>query len=328
MISKGRTSSEYIDLSHLNQAGIAAYYLGIKSIPCLISSPLRKDEKPSFSLFQGTSGEILYKDYSTGDSGNLFKLLSLLWNYEFRNTLERIKKECSHLDYINTHRGSYKSRIPISKPGMDLQVKVRNWESYDIEYWESYGISLEWLKFADVYPISHKILVDSINQKQYCSFKSDKYAYAYVEFKEGKTTIKIYQPFNTKGYKWANRHDKSVISLWTKVPSYGNRVCICSSMKDALCLWENTGIPSLAIQGEGYNISDTAVNELKRRFKQIFIFLDNDEAGLKNGEALASKTGFTNIVLPQFEGGKDISDYYKSLSDKTLFKQTILNLFL
>ena len=33
-------------------------------------------------------------------------------------------------------------------------------------------------------------------------------------------------------------------------------------MKDALCLWANTGIPAIAIQGEGYGISDTAVNEL------------------------------------------------------------------
>ena len=138
---------------------------------------------------------------------------------------------------------------------------------------------------------------------------------------------KIYQPFNKNGYKWSNRHDRSVISLWTKVPKEGDKICICSSLKDALCLWANTGIPSLAIQGEGYGMSDTAINELKRRFNKIYICLDNDEAGLKDGVHLANKTGFINVVIPQFKGGKDISDLYKVLGNKEQFKQTILSLF-
>ena len=119
---------------------------------------------------------------------------------------------------------------------------------------------------------------------------------------------KIYQPFNKNGYKWSNRHDRSVISLWTKVPLQGDRICICSSLKDALCLWANTGIPSLAIQGEGYRMSDTAISELKRRYKQVFICLDNDEPGLKDAQKLSEDTGFTNVVLPPFNGGQDISE--------------------
>lgn len=138
---------------------------------------------------------------------------------------------------------------------------------------------------------------------------------------------KIYQPFNKNGYKWSNKHDNSVISLWTKVPKEGDKICICSSLKDALCLWANTGIPTLAIQGEGYGMSDTAINELKRRFNKIYICLDNDEAGLKDGVHLANKTGFINVVIPQFKGGKDISDLYKVLGNKEQFKQTILSLF-
>ena len=55
--------------------------------------------------------------------------------------------------------------------------------------------------------------------------------------------------------------------------------------------------------------------------------LDNDEPGIKDSLILAEKTGFTNIMLPQFAGGKDISDYYKVLNNKEKFKQTILNLF-
>ena len=39
-----------------------------------------------------------------------------------------------------------------------MKCKTREWKDYDIIYWESYGISLKWLKYAEVYPISHKIV--------------------------------------------------------------------------------------------------------------------------------------------------------------------------
>lgn len=326
MISKGRKSEEYIDISHIREADIAAYYLGVKSIPCLIASPLRQDRRPSFSLFSNNGEEVGFLDYSTREHGSIIDLLMRMWNCSFVEAKKRIANDMGDARLnISIGKGSYSSRIPVrTNSGIDLQCRVREWRDYDIEYWNSYGISLEWLKYADVHPISHKIVIkDDISY----AFGADKYAYAYVEFKEGKTTLKIYQPFNTRGFKWANRHDRSVISLWTKVPSEGEKVCICSSLKDALCLWANTGIPALAIQGEGYGMSDTAVNELKRRFKKVYICLDNDKAGLEDAKSLASKTGFINVVLPQFEGGKDISDMYKVLQNREKFRQTILNLF-
>lgn len=326
MISRGKKSEEYIDISQIRQADIAAYYLGVKSIPCLIPSPLRQDRKPSFSLFSNNGEEVGFIDYSTREHGGIIDLLMLMWNCSFVEAKRRIANDMgdSKLN-ISIGKGSYATRIPIrTSSDIDLQCKAREWRDYDLEYWGSYGITLNWLKYADVHPISHKIVVkDNISY----AFAADKYAYAYVEFKEGRTTLKIYQPFNTRGFKWANRHDRSVISLWTKVPPTGDRVCICSSLKDALCLWANTGIPALATQGEGYGMSDTAVNELKRRFKKVYICLDNDKAGLEDAERLASKTGFTNVVLPQFEGGKDISDMYKVLQNKEKFRQTILELF-
>lgn len=326
MISKGRKSEEYIDISHIREADIAAYYLGVTSIPCLIASPLRQDRRPSFSLFSNNGEEVGFLDYSTREHGSIIDLLMRMWNCNFVEAKRRIANDLGDTK-LNTSigKGSYSSRIPIrTNSGIDLQCKVREWRDYDIEYWNSYGISIEWLKYADVYPISHKIVIkDDISY----AFGADKYAYAYVEFKEGRTTLKIYQPFNTRGYKWANRHDRSVISLWTKVPKEGDRVCICSSLKDALCLWANTGIPALAIQGEGYGMSNTAISELKRRFKQVYICLDNDKVGLEDALSLASKTGFTNVVLPQFQGGKDISDLYKVLNNKDKFKETILKLF-
>lgn len=327
MISKGEKSEDpYEDLGDLTEADIASYYLNVNAIPCLIHSPLRIDNKPSFALFSPDGVAVNYRDFSTGEMGRIWTLLSKLWNCSYREVQNRIYNDLGNKSLgVKIGIGNYSERrkIKINSP-LDLQCKVRNWEDHDIEYWKSYGISLKWLKYADVYPISHKII---IKDNKNIVYKADKYAYAFVEFKEGNTTLKVYQPFNTRGFKWSNRHDKSVISLWTKVPKSGDRICICSSLKDALCLWANTGIPSIAVQGEGYNISTTAINELKARFNTIFICFDNDEAGLKDAERLASKTGFINIVLPPFDGGKDISDLYKSLNDRITFRNTLIKLF-
>lgn len=313
-------------LSKTTEATILAYYLGVTEIPCIIHSPLRIDNNASFGLYSRDGHRIFYIDFATKERGSTFDILSQLWGYNYMETLAKIANDIPKFSTKDTGIRASKqcttSKI-LKLNNTELQCKVRGWAPHDIEYWASYGIGLDWLKYAEVYPISHKIVIK--NGEKYV-FGADKYAYAYVEHKEGKVTLKIYQPFNKNGYKWSNKHDNSVISLWTKVPEYGEQICICSSLKDALCLWANTGIPSLAIQGEGYRISDTAISELKRRYKQIFICLDNDEPGLKDAQKLAEETGFTNVVLPSFNGGKDISDLMK-LYGKEQFLKIIKPLF-
>lgn len=306
---------------------ILNYYFGIIDIPCVVKSPLRKDNKPSFGFYSLDGTKIYWVDYATKDKGGVFDLLEKYWGVSYKDVLNKLWEDLPNFTNINSCN-KLSQKVTSSKrynEETDLQCKVREWKDYDIKYWESYGITLEWLKYADIYPVSHKIIIKDGHRYV---FGVDKYAYAYVERKEGNITLKIYQPLvKDKIRKWCNKHDRSVISLWTKVPEYGDKICVCSSMKDALCLWANTGIPSIAIQGEGYGMSDTAISELKRRYKHVYILLDNDEAGLKDGEKLSASTGFTNIILPKFEGGKDVSDYYKSLQDPKKFKETILKLF-
>lgn len=91
-------------------------------------------------------------------------------------------------------------------------------------------------------------------------------------------------------------------------------------MKDALCISCQLHIPAIALQGEGYNLSETAANELKRRYKKVFICFDNDKPGIKDAKSLSKKTGFPFIV-PDLGTEKDFSDYYKSLENKEDFKK-------
>ena len=327
MLSAGRQTSisKQELISMVDECSLAEYYLGVHKLPILIQSPLRVDNHPSFSLYTRDGKNVYYRDHATGEKGSLLELLGKIWSLDYNRVIDRICKDALSpsnrikVDLLNSNSSTHNSTLST----VQLECKTREWRDYDIEYWESYGITLGWLKYADVYPISHKII---IKDGKRMVFPVDKYAYTFVEFKEGRTTHKFYQPFNKKGFKWQNNHDKSVVSLWTKVPAKGEIICICSSLKDALCLWSNVGIPSIAPQGEGYPLSQTAINELKRRFTKQFICLDNDAPGREDSKKLTELTGFTNVSIPPFIGGKDISDYYKQFG-KQQFIQTFKNLF-
>lgn len=319
MIGKPKNNIRLAEiLKNLNEVDILSRYLGISKLPCVISSPLRKDSNPSFGLYTKDGIHVKWRDFSTREGGSIFELLTRYWNCDLNEVVTRILTDFpDSISTTSTKKTSYK------QSASQLQCKIRPWQKHDLEYWESYGISLPWLKYAEVYPISHKIVLQ--DDKKYI-FGAEKYAYAFVERKEGNITLKIYQPFADPKNKWSNKHDKSVISLWTKVPKKGERIVICSSLKDALCLWANTGIPALAVQGEGYPISNTAISELKDRFSHVYILFDNDATGLDDGMKLSLDTGFTNLILPPFEGGKDISDLYKAVG-KEKFMEIIKETF-
>ena len=328
MLSKGKPNSISQEevLKHVTESDILAYYLGIITIPCVINSPLRQDKKPSLGLYSLDGKRIFYKDFATNETGGTFQLLAKYWGLDFKQTLQKI-----HTDLIGSHKIGVRVTRPRSismntvKDSSDtrLECKVRDWKEYDLKYWESYGVTLPWLKWAEVYPISHYIIVKN---RRRSVFAADKYAYVYVERKEGKTSLKVYQPFNREDFKWMNKNDRSVIALWTKIPETGDKVCICSSVKDALCLSCNLKIPAIALQGEAYGMSDTAIHELQRRFKKVYICLDNDTWGLRDAEKLSANTGFINIVLPSVDGAKDISDLFKTIG-KDKFIKTIKPLF-
>lgn len=302
-------------LQHYTEAEVlSAVFPDIKTLPCLVASPLRKDTKPSFSIYVTNGGRIRYKDHATGDNGTLLDLLCQYWGCPFSQVLERIGGLFVDKDGIVIKPKQIKTLTRREHDHLtSIQVVVRPWRDYDYSYWASYGVEKKWLRYAEIYPISYKIVTKKLSirdkGKRYV-FPADKYAYCFVERKEGNLSLKIYQPFNAKGYKWCSKMDSSVIGLWTKVPQAGDRVVICSSLKDALCVSCQLHIPTLCLQGEGYGMSDTAINELKKRFKKVFIAFDVDKPGISDSTKLAEKTGFINII-PDLGTEKDFSDAYK-----------------
>lgn len=193
--SFGRESISLEDiLDKVNEANIAARYLNITEIPCVINSPLREDKRPSFGIYSFDGVKVHYTDFATGERGGIFDLLSQMWHIPYDKVLTKIAKDFTSIagnECPSTRVSNGSTQIVITKKTHPkIEVKIRDWKTYDIKYWESYGISLDWLRYAEVYPISHKFIIK--NGKKY-TFGADKYSYAYIERKEGNITIKIYQ---------------------------------------------------------------------------------------------------------------------------------------
>lgn len=312
-------------LNKVTEVDILNHYFGISTLPILVNSPLREDKNASLSIFLNDSNNIILKDFGTFKSYNIWTFLGELWNKPYDEVLYAIYKDLPNINSTLTVLKTKKQHtVTINKA--TIQCRIREWKEYDLQYWKSFGISLPWLQFGDVYPISHIFITK--NDKTF-TFPAEKYAYAYVERKDGNVTIKIYQP-KSKIRKWINSSDASVWDLWTQLPPKGNNLIITSSRKDALCIWENTLIPSISMQGEGYIPKSKVVDELKSRFKNIYILFDNDfnkdqNYGREYAKFLSTLYDIPYIEIPSEYEAKDPSDFVKKYNVKE-FKDLIKKL--
>lgn len=310
MVARGSDSTSIEKVNDLySDFDIAHKYLGITCVPEVINSPLRQDNNPSLGLFiNNKTNSLWFKDFGSGEKGSLYDLLAKMWNVSKDKVYDRILEDMPAPAPMRKH-GVKVYRKSAGK----VEVRVREWRDYDIAYWDSYGISLPWLKFGEIYPISHIILTK--NGHSY-PIPAEKYAYVYVERKDGIVSFKIYQPYS-KEYKWMSKHDSSVWDLWTKIPEKGDKLIITSSRKDALAIWSNTGIPALSLQGEGYIPKEHVVQQLKDRYNKVYVLYDNDFQSEENhgrmyGKMIAERFNVTQIEIPEKWESKDPSDLVKN----------------
>lgn len=308
---------------------LSFYFKEVKEVPCFINSPFRKDDKASFGIYSNDGKTIKFKDLSIGMYGGIFDMLELKFNCSLPDVLNIINDDINNINknnitYSNTQYIIDYNKAISYKPSnktKDLKCKIRNWNTYDLEYWNQFGISKKALMFGNVYPISHIFVIKNSNTT---TITCDKYAYAYIEHKDNKCTMKIYQPFS-KNYKWINGHDSSVWDLWSKLPQKGENLIITSSRKDALNLWSNLRIPTISLQGEGYIPKEKIINELKSRFNNIFILFDNDyknelNPGRTNALKLVELFNLKMVEIPKEYESKDPSDLYKNKGKNIYFE--------
>lgn len=320
-------------LDKVSEEAILNYYTGISKIPSLIKSILREDKNPSMGIYYSTNG-IAYRDFAKNEKGSMIDLLCKYLNLTYIELREKVLKDIDNIkkldNYIISNNRIYKydketdnykdennKKITTHKT---IDVTVRKFNQNDILYWTSQGISLKWLEFGNIYAISHIFIGDRC-------YTADKYAYVYIEWKDNIISKKVYQPFS-KRLKWICDHDSSVWDLWVQVMnSKSKQLIITKSRKDALCIWENTGIASTSLQAEGFLPKGHVLDILKNKFgaNNIYLLYDNDydkeqNYGRTYGNKISKLYDIKQIEIPDKYQSKDASTLYKNVGKEEMIK--------
>jgi hypothetical protein len=317
---------------------IFKFYLPNLILGGIMNSPLREDSKPSFSVFYSKRySRILFKDFSTNEKGDVFVFVSKLFNLNYYEALCKICldfnitkfniKQDTKLTKTESYIVKHLSNI---KESTTINIKRKEFTEFDKKFWKQFNISTEILKKFNVVRCDYVFINDKIIK----SLDKDP-TYCYLERKDGIITFKLYRPFSSD-YKFINNRDNSVWDCWEQLPDKGDLLIITKSRKDIMSIYETCNIYSTCLNAEGVLPKKRVFNQLKKRFKQIYVFYDNDyNKKINRGRLFAQKFSKTFKVpfieipdhLANRYNAKDFSDLVKNSNPK-FANQILKNLIL
>jgi len=299
-------------LSIIDDYYIYCYYLDKEvKINKPISSPLRKDKHPSWSLYRSKNGILKYRDFATGESGNIINLVQKLYELNYGQALKKVWQDVVIKKPVSLRRTIKNIEVRTNKENI-IEVKRKNFTDKDIQYWSKYGISKDLLKEYKIFPI-HTFWVNG-NQSFTYTDKEPMYAYSiYNKFK-------IYRPFSRKLEKWRNNCSTYDIQGLEQLEGTGDLLIITKSLKDVIVL-KTLGFNAIAPQSELSGIPQIIIDHLKIRFKNIIILFDYDDGGIQGAKKLSEKHSLNIKFIPKkyldLYQIKDISDFVKEFDKET-----------
>ena len=301
-------TKEYI-MDRLDQVQILEYYLGIRVQEKKVRSPLRKDNNPSCSFKANGKGVIYFKDWTQGFTGDWIKIIQYKYGLTYQHALEKCAEDFNLVKGKNSIQviARKQERIKIEPKESNIEIKLRNWDVYDKQYWSQYGINRKTLNLYKVYPCE----IVFYNKKIIYTRTKNDLAYAY-RFKESK--YKIYIP-KRNAFKWLSNFN-SWQGLEQLSNSFQRLLVITKSMKDVMCL-KQFNLDACAPASEVIEPDEKIMVDLLNRFYKVVSFMDFDLTGIKMANQLYKKYKIIPMFLTNGRfgtydyGAKDISDFYQ-----------------
>jgi hypothetical protein len=279
------------------------------------------ERTPSFCIYvDQTKRCYMYKDFSTGKSGDKITLVMDMFNLNYANSLEKIINDYN--EYVKKNGLAKIELKPQAKWKIEL-VQTRSWTKDDANYWLQYRIGSTMLDLYNVKPIDYYNLTK--NDGKSIDKKTIKGKGIYGYYNHYDDVFKIYQPLRStfKFYKIVS-YIQGLDQLEYKKPY----LVICSSLKDAMCLRSfGYNIEVIAPDSENTLIKPYIIENLKTKYNKIITLFDNDNAGKKAIEVYKKTYNINGCALSMC---KDISDAVKQhgfekvhKNLKPLLKETI-----
>ena len=252
-------------------------------------APYRNDENPD-CYFEEYEGKLFFVDFADiPQSKNCFTFISKCTGLNYSDSLQFIIK------HFNLGKGnSPKRNKTVLKENEVVEVKKikrertityvpRQFNGKDKKFWSQYEISSKELIEDGVIPVD---LYKSTSRKGVpFVIRPFDIVYAYTDFEDGK--VKIYRPYGNKEEKWFTNCTQNDIGCINNLPISGDTLIISKSYKDCRVL-RNQRLNSIWFQNEGMIPNPTLLKQLCKRFDNIIIWFDNDEAGMRASKIVAS----------------------------------------
>jgi 5S rRNA maturation endonuclease (ribonuclease M5) len=314
-------------LDYVSQEQIYSFYIGEQiTSGTKLHSPLREDNVPSFVVYYHKTyrNTLMFYDFATKDSGDCIIFVASLFGLGYKEALMKIAFDFGLSDINITATKQILDKLPklVQKEPVKIGIKRRNWKLRDKDFWNQFGITKHTLDFYNVHPIEYVFFNGN-------AVKTERLAYAYIEFKDEEISYKIYQPYADKRHKWINNANYSVHQGYTQLPPHGDFLIITKALKDVMSLRDVMGITSVGLQSESVMMKDSVMAEYKTRFKKVICLFDNDEAGIKLSKEFSEAYDVPYILIPKInENVTDFSDMVKEIGiDKSIdeFEKVLKN---
>lgn len=247
----------------------------------LYQAPYREDSTPKCYFEYGYTGALHFVDFASSVvRKDCFGLASAVYKVSFQETLSILDKllnlGLSNADTIIPPVPAKSiARTPEIRKQTELQVRYREFNLRDRDFWYSYGITRSQLISDKVYPVSSYTLYTRdgkvINTSPYQA------TYVFEDFSNNKK--KIYSP-KSNVFKWVTNCSGNDLGGVGNLDYTKDYVIISKSYKDYRVL-KNEGLNTIWFQNEGMLPSKEVIGKYLKGFKKVVIFFDNDKAGLE-----------------------------------------------
>lgn len=306
-------------LSQYSEETYMEYYLGIKVAKGLFCSPLRRDNTPTCSFYKNKSGELIFKDFNGSFYGNFISVVMEKYHVSYYKALQIIAEDFNlskrHTDKVAVNPIKPSTTVFKDTGPADVRVEIKDFTQEELNWWNSYGITLDILKKFNVYSCKNIFL----NGELFKTIYKDNFMFGYYGGKKDNLELwRIYFP-KQSNYRFLTNWPAKKIQGLKQLKKDGDICVITKSMKDTMCLY-SLEISAIAPNSENLFIADTILERLKSKFKYIIVLYDNDLPGIQNMRKIKKKhPELIYFYIPRHYNAKDISDFYKKYGkDKTL----------
>ncbi len=299
-------SLDYIN-SKLTQREIIEYYIG-HSINKPVRSPFREDRKPTITFRETANGRVIWKDWGNGDTGDAITWVMKLYNLSFVDAIRDIYKHLIEGRGYNPtpdRKLFYEAKKRVKR---EFIVEVQDFRIRDLAYWNSFGIDKDTLFKYNVFSVRKFTIVKEDSDVVF-HYSTDNPTFGYRFYHETEEYWKIYRPLSDMRFFYNGT--VSIMEGYDQLPLFDNKLLITKSLKDVMLL-HKLGYNAISLQGESNPLTEINYLTLTDRFKDIIVFYDNDDPGVKNTQRMVDSYNFNSILVPKETGCKDITDVYKA----------------